>query len=219
MRDGSIGRPAAAAPDIELVSVASARDVAQASLVLGEQRAWIESVTGLDMADVEPGSPAEYANPLDWYGRPCGRLLLARLWEEPVGVLALRRLPDGVAQLKRLYVRPRARDHGVARRLVQEALRAADRMGAASVYVEPAPGWMPTAVRLFRDLGFTEGARRYLPVLDGAVAMQLPLGAGETEEPGKPMPRPEGADLVTTLRSLVRRRRRGPEPMPRIRWY
>jgi GNAT superfamily N-acetyltransferase len=172
--DSRLRRPAVAAPHIELVSVASARDVAQASLVLGEQRAWIERVTGLDLADVQPD---EYGNLLDWYRPPAGRLLLARLDGEPVGVIGLRRQQDGVAQLRRLYVRPGARGRGVARRLVNEALRAAGLMGAALVYVETAPWSMPTAVRLLRRLGFTEGARRYMATIDGVVAMQRLVGS------------------------------------------
>ena len=56
--DGDAGsglrRPSVAAPQVELVSVAGARDVAHASLMLGEQRAWIEHVTGLDLAAVQP---------------------------------------------------------------------------------------------------------------------------------------------------------------------
>jgi hypothetical protein len=57
-------------------------------------------------------------------------------------------------------------------------------MGAASVYVEPAPAWMPAAVRLFRDLGFTEGAKRDLTTLDGALAMERPVGSVEADEAG-----------------------------------
>ena len=65
-----------AAPQVELVSVAGARDIAHASLMLGEQRAWIEHVTGLDLAAVQPD---ERGNLLYWYRPPAGRLLLARL--------------------------------------------------------------------------------------------------------------------------------------------
>ena len=74
-------------------------------------------------------------------------------------------------------MRPGARGRGVARRLVDEALRVAGLMGAASVYVETAPWSMPTAVRLLRRLGFTEGARRYMATIDGVVAMQRLVGS------------------------------------------
>ena len=172
LMDSGLRRPAVAAPQIELVSVSNARDVAEASLLLGEQRAWIEHLTGLDLADVQPDSRLEYDDLLGWYRPPDGRLLLARLDGEPVGVVGLRRQQDGVAQLRRLYVRPGARGRGVARRLLDEALRAAGLMGATSVYVETVPWWMPTAVRLLRRLGFTERARRYMTTMDGVVAME-----------------------------------------------
>jgi GNAT superfamily N-acetyltransferase len=54
-----------------------------------------------------------------------GRLVVARLGDDPVGVGTLKPVDDTTAEIKRMYVRPPAQGHGVGRailaRLVQDA--------------------------------------------------------------------------------------------------
>ena len=168
--DSRLRRPAVAAPHIELMSVASARtspcipDVGRAA---GVDRARDRP----DLADVQPN---ELRQPARWTAhRPPSPPGASR--RGAVGSSAYADSRTASRNCGASTCRPGA-GPGVARRLVNEALRAADLMGAASVYVETAPWSMPTAVRLLRRLRFTEGASGYMATIDRVVAMQRLVG-------------------------------------------
>jgi GNAT superfamily N-acetyltransferase len=160
---------------IELRRVATPLEFAQAALVLGEQRAWAEAWLGGSLAELQPSSRSEYSCLAEFYARPHGQLVLARLGGEPVGVIAVRRLADGRGEGKRLYVRPVARGHGIGRRLVAELLRLARELGVPALYVETSPERMAAAYELCVELGFRETRKLGLRELDFMVALELTL--------------------------------------------
>src|SRR5712664_838403 len=63
------------------------------------------------------------------YTPPAGCLLLARREGVVVGVVALKPLASGIAEIKRLYVVPGARRTGVGRMLAERAVAAAAAKG------------------------------------------------------------------------------------------
>jgi ribosomal protein S18 acetylase RimI-like enzyme len=67
----------------------------------------------------------------------------------------LRRLGDGVAEIKRMYVRPEARSRGVAAALLRTLEEAAVAMGYASTRLDTGPKQV-TAQRLYRGAGYAE---------------------------------------------------------------
>ena len=67
----------------------------------------------------------------------------------------LRRLGDGVAEIKRMYVRPEARSRGVAAALLRTLEEAARAMGYASARLDTGPKQV-TAQRLYRAAGYRE---------------------------------------------------------------
>jgi GNAT superfamily N-acetyltransferase len=67
----------------------------------------------------------------------------------------LRRLGDGVAEIKRMYVRPDARSRGVAAALLQTLEAAARALGYLSTRLDTGPKQV-TAQRLYRGAGYVE---------------------------------------------------------------
>jgi GNAT superfamily N-acetyltransferase len=88
------------------------------------------------------------------YAPPGGELLLCRVGGEPAGCVATCRLAPGVAELKRLYVRPEFREMKIGRNLAWLAMGMAGEAGYASILLETIPDRMETAVGMYRKLGF-----------------------------------------------------------------
>jgi GNAT superfamily N-acetyltransferase len=160
---------------VDTVLVSTPLDYAQAALLLGEQRAWTESILGHDLAEVQPSARSEYANLAAVYDPPHGRLLLARVAGEPVGIVAVRRLEDGRGEGKRLYVRRSARRSGVARGLVHALLPVARALGFRALYIETSPHKTGAAYEWYRRLAFRETTKLNFTDLDQVVAMESPL--------------------------------------------
>jgi GNAT superfamily N-acetyltransferase len=160
---------------VDVVRVATAFDYVQAALLLGEQRAFTERVLGRELAEVQPGSQREFSHLASYYRPPYGKLLLARLNGEPVGVVAVRRLAGQRGEGKRLYVRPAARGRGIARRLVHELFGASRELGLRSLYIETSPTLLPDAYEMLVRLGFEQTAKLGFLDVDDVIAMELQL--------------------------------------------
>ncbi|MEV1026069.1 bifunctional helix-turn-helix transcriptional regulator/GNAT family N-acetyltransferase [Streptomyces sp. NPDC050264] len=86
---------------------------------------------------------------------PQGLFLVARLHGEPVGCAGLK-LPSGApAEIKRLWVSPRARRLGLARRLLSELEARAARHGSDRVRLDTNRA-LEAAMRLYRSSGYRE---------------------------------------------------------------
>ena len=86
------------------------------------------------------------------YAPPHGHILLAICGTDIAGCVALRKLTDEAAELKRLYVRPPFRTQGVGRRLILAMLKEARPLGYKCVRWDSMP-FMEEANRLYRSLG------------------------------------------------------------------
>ena len=163
--------------EIEIVRVSTPLDFAQAALLLGEQRAYTERLLGCDLAEMQPSAQFEYAFLSDFYSPPNGQLLLARVAEDPVGVIGVRRLDQDLGECKRFFVRQSARGLGIGRQLVDELLSVARSFGFQTLYAETSPDKMGASYEMCRRLGFRETTKRNFHGLDDIVAMRLPLDA------------------------------------------
>jgi putative acetyltransferase len=108
------------------------------------------------------------------YGPPNGRLLLAVEDDQPVGCVALRKLGDGICEMKRLYVRLEHRGKGLGRKLAATIIGEARGIGYKKMRLDSLTS-LKEAAGLYQSLGFTEIAPyRYNPLPD-AVFMEIGL--------------------------------------------
>ena len=116
------------------------------------------------------------------YAPPCGGLWLAWTGQTPVGVVGLRPLDKpGAAELKRLYVRPEGRGHGLGQRLTEIALAHARATGYRAVCLDTIGGQMQTAIALYKSFGFRPIPPYYDSPIEGVEYYQLDLEAdGQT---------------------------------------
>jgi ribosomal protein S18 acetylase RimI-like enzyme len=89
---------------------------------------------------------------------PGGRLLVARLDHEPVGVGALRPVDETTAEIKRMYVRPTGQGRGIGRAILTGLVQHAIRKKYETVRLETLR-FMTAARAMYRSYGFVETAR------------------------------------------------------------
>jgi GNAT superfamily N-acetyltransferase len=100
------------------------------------------------------------------YGPPAGSLMLARVGDQEAGALGLQVVPPAVrsqevdvtrsGELKRLFVRPEYRRHGVGRALLERAECEARARGYDALLLTTNAEMMPLAQRLYESLGYVE---------------------------------------------------------------
>jgi ribosomal protein S18 acetylase RimI-like enzyme len=122
----------------------------------------------------EPRCFAGFERELAELPKEYGVLLLAEIDGEPAGCAGLRTLPDGAAEMKRLYVRPAYQGRGLGRRLAAEIIAAARASGHAALRLDTLPKMVP-AIALYRALGFAPRGPYASPPTPGAVFFELAL--------------------------------------------
>jgi ribosomal protein S18 acetylase RimI-like enzyme len=115
------------------------------------------------------GFDAELAGLPAPYDPPAGCLLLAKQGGATIGIVGLKPLLPGIAEIKRLYVVPEARGTGLGRSLAERALAEAKAKGYERVRLDTHRPSMGAAMALYRALGFVEIAP-YGPNPDGQFA-------------------------------------------------
>lgn len=108
------------------------------------------------------------------YGPPAGKLLLATVSGQPVGCVGLRPFPrPDTCELKRLYVRPLFRGGKLGQELAQRVMQEARALGYQRLRLDTHPPTMQAALRMYRNLGFTEVSPE--SAVEGLLYMELSL--------------------------------------------
>jgi len=92
---------------------------------------------------------------IEIFSRPKGFILLSYEDGFSSGCVCVRTLAKGIAELKRMYVRPVYRGKGIGTKLVQESVQQVRKMMYSTIRLDSAE-FMTNAHRLYRSLGFTE---------------------------------------------------------------
>jgi putative acetyltransferase len=108
------------------------------------------------------------------YAAPGGALFLAREGSEAAGCVGVRRLADGICEMKRLYVRPPFRRTGLGRALASESCAAARRLRYGRMRLDTLESMGP-AIALYESLGFRRIAPYYDNPNEGVVFLELDL--------------------------------------------
>ena len=120
-----------------------------ASELLAATRAELNDVyETFSRLDNPPLAPAELR-------APGGAYVVGYEGERAVAGGGVRRLAEGVAEIKRMYVRPSARSRGVAAALLAALEDAARALGYTCARLDTGPK-QPHALRLYRSAGYSE---------------------------------------------------------------
>lgn len=155
-----------------MVSIAQAESAEQLDQT---RELWREYAAWLEVDLCFQSFEQELAELPGRYAPPSGRLLLAVSDERLAGCIALRKIGEGLCEMKRLYVRPGFRGQGIGRLLTTQLIDEARAIGYERMRLDTLPAKMKEASAVYRALGFTEIEAYYHNPIEGAVYMELIL--------------------------------------------
>jgi GNAT superfamily N-acetyltransferase len=133
---------------IDLIQAQTASQIDDARRLFREYETWL----GLDLCF--QGFEEELQNLPGKYAMPEGSLLVAYVDHSPAGCIALRKLSDGVCEMKRLFVRDDFRGSGIGLLLVERVIENARTARYRKMRLDTYPPKMGKAVKLYESHGF-----------------------------------------------------------------
>jgi GNAT superfamily N-acetyltransferase len=103
----------------------------------------VRELVSQDMENIEIFSP------------PHGRLLLVTVDSNVVGLGCLRKIGDGIGEIKRMYIQPKFRGKGYGRELMESLYQEAKKIGYYCLRLDSVD-FMKAAHGLYRSFGFKE---------------------------------------------------------------
>ncbi len=133
-----------------MIRIAPVHQPAEVEIVRELFREYADSL-GVDLCF--QGFEKELAGLPGDYAPPAGRLYLVYAEETPAACVGLRKIADGICEMKRLYVRPLHRGRGIGRQLVLKLIEDARSLGYTKMRLDTLPS-MKGAQELYRAMGF-----------------------------------------------------------------
>ncbi len=150
-------------------------DYEAGAAVLREYLRWVRDEHGVDLVERDPQVVDEAWRTRTIYGPPGGALVIAFLGSKPAGTVGIVEVAPGIAELRRMYVRPPLRRRGAGAALLARGIHEARQRGVELLGLETAP--TSAAHRLCRAAGFREVVSWSVAEQPGAVGMKLRLAA------------------------------------------
>ena len=110
----------------------------------------------------------------EMYSEPNGSIFLLQEEAAFVGCVAIRKKEEGIAELKRMYIKPTTRKTGGGTMLLEKALSAAKLLGYNLIRLDTLANMTP-AINLYKKHGFYEIAPYYFNPEENAVFFEKKL--------------------------------------------
>lgn len=154
---------------VEIREAENEHDVKLAAELFREYERWLDMDLCFQSFEEELSSlPGKYSPPE-------GRLFVAFVNGTPAGCIALRKLEEGICEMKRLYLNESARGLGIGRSLIEKLIREAREIGYKRMRLDTFPPKMGKAVSLYEAYGFRPIPAYYDNPHDGVLYMELDL--------------------------------------------
>lgn len=152
-----------------LIQASAANEIETARVLFREYEGWFGiSLCFQNFDDEVISLPGKYAPPE-------GRLYIAFENDEALGCIALRKIDEGVCEMKRLFLRESARGKGVGKMLIEKILEDAADIGYKLMRLDTYPPKMGKAVDLYKAYGFYEISSYYNNPHDDVLYMEKKL--------------------------------------------
>ena len=133
---------------IDLIQAESQTDIDEARRLFREYEIWLDEDLCFQSFEEEVRTlPGKYAP-------PDGRLFIAYSDGKPAGCVGLRKLSDGICEMKRLFVRPQFQGGGIGNLLIEKIIDSARVAGYKKIRLDTYPPKMGKAVKLYESHGF-----------------------------------------------------------------
>lgn len=139
---------------------------------------FVEYAESLGFSLCFQGFDRELAELPGCYAPPEGEIFLATVDGDLAGCGAVRPLGSGIAEMKRLFVRPNFRGHQLGRRLAEAIVAHARARGCTAMRLDTIET-MSAAIALYQSLGFREIEAYYENPLPGVRYFELGLAGTE----------------------------------------
>lgn len=154
---------------IEIVEAETKEQIQEARKLFREYEAWFGLALCFQNFD------DEVANLPGKYAAPEGRLYSAFADGKLAGCIALRKLEDGICEVKRLFVREEFRNQKIGVALIEKIIAEASKIGYEKMRLDTYPPKMPKAVSLYKSYGFREIPAYYYNPYGEALYMEKSL--------------------------------------------